>query len=310
MLLVVLGAILAPVALASSPEVYFSQLKSEVRLECDQENVIWKTRSNSTGMEYMDIVQDEGIEEDDNTLVFSSLKEDQLGYYACFDSDDIKIKEYEIAVRFKIKKMLASVSVNKGAETLPDDLSCSTLGTHQVIFRWFKRPEGSDEDSELTQICGIEGDNCRSRLEPSDPLTSELKDDTVVTTPLPFMERISIAASQYDGGYTSTLTISNVQTDDRAVYVCQAVAIESKDDEDLVCSETENCEEVFTLLRVKDPMGAIYPFIGIVAEVVILCLVIFFCERRKKEDDFKEDMDDDRYAGNNVASNNSLRQRK
>ena len=58
------------------------------------------------------------------------------------------------------------------------------------------------------------------------------------------------------------------------------------------CAEDTNkeCDETQTLLRVKDPLAALYPFIGIVAEVVVLCVVIFFCEKNKSDDkdDFEE----------------------
>lgn len=310
MLLFVLFQCLLGVTLASPDnQVILTKLRAKVEMECEGDDIFWRTKSNQSATEFMDLPA-EGNTVEDNTLILTRLSEDQLGVYSCFDSDDNIIKTFKVEVRFKIKKMPQSVYVNLGGPTLPDEIVCSTLGKHDVIFRWYTRPEGSEEDSELTQLCGVEGDNCKSSIEPSDPQLSEIKENEVVTKPPPFIERISISTSKGSLGYTSELKIDNAQMEDRAVYVCRAFAKESENDEDLICSESPNCEEVSTLLRVKDPLAAIWPFIGIVAEVVSLCLVIFFCERRRKAEEAKEDMEEDGYAGNNISSNNSLRQRK
>ena len=82
------------------------------------------------------------------------------------------------------------------------------------------------------------------------------------------------------------LTITPAYTEDRQYYVCQAV-LAGESTEECNMAENKNCDEEKVLLRVKDPLAALYPFVGIVAEVIVLCIVIFFCERSKSED--KED---------------------
>jgi len=298
--------------LASSDdnEVIFAQLGGKVKMECEGEGeLFWRTKSNQSATEYLDLPA-EGNEIDDTTLILTKLSEDQLGVYSCFDGEDNIVKSFTLEVRYKIKKMPASVFVNKGSATLPGEIVCSTLGHHDVIFRWYSRPEGSEPDSELTQICGSNGGefNCNNDSEP--PQLSEIKETDVAPAPAPFLERASVVTSKESTGYNSELKIDNAQMEDRAVYVCRAIGRESENDLDMDCEESPNCEEVYTLLRVKDPLAAIWPFLGIVAEVVVLCLVIFFCERRRKQEEDKEELDEDGYAGNNISSNNSLRQRK
>merc|ERR1740128_596741 len=112
------------------------------------------------------------------------------------------------------------------------------------------------------------------------------------TTPKPFEERVSIEVGRdEDGNQFSVFKIANSQIEDRAVYMCQAIAAESQDLVDYECEDESFCEGGETIMRVKDPLAAIWPFAGIVIEVVVLCLVIFICERRKKDED-KDDMDD------------------
>ena len=77
-------------------------------------------------------------------------------------------------------------------------------------------------------------------------------------------------------------------------------------------SQPQNCSESIFFLRVKDKYAALWPFVGIVAEVVVLCIVIFACEHGKNK---KEEFDDDGPNGNGVsqsgaAGNSNVRQRR
>jgi len=76
-----------------------------------------------------------------------------------------------------------------------------------------------------------------------------------------------------------TLIIDKVKPSDRFYYVCEA---------DNKLSTTNNT----ILLRVKDKLGALWPFLGIVGEVVILCTIIFVYEKRRIKPDFDESDND------------------
>jgi len=293
-------------------ETVFSKLGSEVKLECEGSDISWKFKANESIIEFENLeAKDEKISMEKGMLQINELEQQDIGVYACFNSDG-PVKQFSVEVPFRMKKMAASLSVDLGSDV--NSLHCIVLGHHEVAVRWFKQPEGSDKDEDLSAICGVENDGCRTGEPEADilniPQVEEVKErEDKTTTAKPFTERLSISLEQGEGMVTSTISIDNVQVEDRALYVCRATAIEKTVDDE-VCGEDDHfCVEGRTLLRVKDPYAAIWPFAGIVLEVVILCLVIFICERRKKDDD-RDDDDNDRYAGNNAASNNSLRQRK
>jgi len=79
----------------------------------------------------------------------------------------------------------------------------------------------------------------------------------------------------------STLIIKNVDQADRGHYKCNITLL--KDDGSQIVITTME-----TNVRVKGLYAALWPFLGIVAEVVILCAVIFFFERRRKDSDADE----------------------
>lgn len=74
-----------------------------------------------------------------------------------------------------------------------------------------------------------------------------------------------------------------------------------------------NCSESAFFVRVRDKYAALWPFIGIVSEVVVICLVIFICERRRasaaKEDNEDDEDDVNGKAMGSSSGNSTVRQR-
>ncbi|XP_015781944.1 basigin [Tetranychus urticae] len=78
----------------------------------------------------------------------------------------------------------------------------------------------------------------------------------------------------------STLIMDDVKFGDRAQYICEAAngGIKANSTVDV---------------RVKDKLGALWPFLGIVAEVVILCTVICVYEKKRNKPEFEESENSD-----------------
>ncbi|CAF0910015.1 unnamed protein product [Brachionus calyciflorus] len=66
---------------------------------------------------------------------------------------------------------------------------------------------------------------------------------------------------------TTTLTFKNVQQDDKGEYECE------------LRNDYGEHKEIIKI-RVKDALAALWPFLAIVAEVVILCLIILIYEKK------------------------------
>lgn len=100
--------------------------------------------------------------------------------------------------------------------------------------------------------------------------------------------------------------IEDAVKDDRRGYKCVVYNI----------SQPANCSESVFFLRVKDKYAALWPFIGIVAEVVVLVVVIFICEHRRNS---KNEFEDEGLNGNGIGmggqqsipgENSSIRHRR
>jgi len=294
-------------ALAFEEEYTTVKIGNQRTLDCKtEEPVTWVFSKNSTDAgDETNIVAEENVYKiDGSKLVILSVQEEHLGTYKCSTEDETLIS-FELDISFKLKKMAPSISIDEGSST-EEDLKCSLHSSGQeVVFKWFSKPETEDsgEKNERTLICAKSSDS-----DCSTPIAEELFDKRDKNAPVaPLAERSEITTGEDDGVPYSILKIKNAYLEDRKIYICQAVLKDTEEDID-DCEESKSCDEVETILRVKDPLAAVWPFIGIVAEVVLLCLIIFFCERRKSDE--KDEYDEGKNGTSVVASNSNIRQRK
>ncbi|XP_022672207.1 basigin-like isoform X2 [Varroa destructor] len=121
----------------------------------------------------------------------------------------------------------------------------------------------------------VQGDpltlTCKARGSPT-PTIKWLKDGE----PLIMDERME--KQDIDSVKDAKLIIRNLQYSDKGKYVCQATSLN-------VTTEVE------INVRVKDKYAALWPFLGICAEVAILCTIIFIYEKRRTKPEFEDDDD-------------------
>uniref|UniRef100_A0A023GMS1 Putative secreted protein n=1 Tax=Amblyomma triste TaxID=251400 RepID=A0A023GMS1_AMBTT len=96
------------------------------------------------------------------------------------------------------------------------------------------------------------------------------------------------------------LVIQNLNFDDRAQYTC-------------VATNGISNETMTVLVRVKDKLAALWPFLGICVEVAILCAIIFIYEKKRVKPDFEESDTDQNPENKNLSDQKEgqdIRQRK
>lgn len=96
------------------------------------------------------------------------------------------------------------------------------------------------------------------------------------------------------------LIIQNLNFDDRAEYTCFAT------------NGISNAT-MMVLVRVKDKLAALWPFLGICVEVAVLCAIIFIYEKKRVKPDFEESDTDQNPENKNLSDQKEgqdIRQRK
>jgi len=280
-----------------------------VTLKCeadDDKSLVWRFSSNSSNAaDETDITAEENkYEMDDDKLKIKDIQEENLGFYSCYDSeDDERLHEFEVDVSVRLKKLPKSFSIDQGAD-IKQQLTCSTTSAdHEVTFAWFTLPENYPPDAIPKPLC-LEEDGSGCSLPPESLALFETRDASVPAVPL--SKRASIELGEWEDGIPySRLSIKAAEVEDRQVYLCRATLQGATVNN---CTASKECDQLEVLIRVKDPLAALWPFVGIVIEVIVLCIIIFFYEKRKTPEE-KEDYEEGS-TGNNLASNSNLRQRK
>ncbi|XP_013780285.1 neuroplastin-like [Limulus polyphemus] len=128
------------------------------------------------------------------------------------------------------------------------------------------------------------------------PIVTWLKDGNSLNT-----SDVRIKFEANDRGVPNAkLIIEQLDYDDRAHYTCEA---------------TNGVNNVTTtiLVRVKDKLGALWPFLGICAEVAVLCAIIFVYEKKRERLEFNESDTDQNIENKNLPDHGEgkeIRQRK
>lgn len=114
--------------------------------------------------------------------------------------------------------------------------------------------------------------NVRWQMQPED-----MSDDPEEVTSDPSYNVFQNTSTSDSGTSAALLNIRSVVFSDRAFYICRV-------DNGIAASDLR------VLVRVKDKLAALWPFLVIVGEVLVLCTVIFIYEKRRSKSD---DLDDD-----------------
>ncbi|KAJ9576024.1 hypothetical protein L9F63_007124 [Diploptera punctata] len=110
-------------------------------------------------------------------------------------------------------------------------------------------------------------------------------------------ERVKL--EPHEGVANAALVIKETRMEDRGIYVCIGTSGNSTDE--------AQCH-----VRVKDKLAALWPFLGICVEVIVLCAIILIYEKKRNKTELEESDTDNSPETKNTPDHgkDSVRQRK
>ncbi|XP_054714662.1 hemicentin-1-like [Uloborus diversus] len=201
--------------------------------------------------------------------------------------------------RIKIDASTNTLLIEKAVETDTGNYTCTftpSAASAIIVVRTAVKLGTFDNSRNVVQ-----GQNivliCNATQGVPLPTLQWLKDEEPLNVSNP---RITLQADPR-GIEGTTLTISDAQFEDRAEYTC-------------VATNEVNTVNATILVRVKDKYAALWPFLGICAEVAVLCTIIFIYEKRRQKPDFDESETEHNTENKNVPDqeekSRDVRQRK
>lgn len=194
-----------------------------------------------------------------HSMTITKPKITDVGNYTCSsvstDADaQVLTENFAVLMPTMVYKIVAVNNIIDGEALL---LTCKVIGNPPTEIQWYKVPEPESKDPKdqwmvMDAKIKIESDDSHIHTN-STPLNTTM---------------------------TSYLHIPKIELDDRFIYMCLA------DNTDNVVAMNSTI-----LIRVVGKYAALWPFLGICAEVLILCIVIFIYEKQHSNKKFDEDND-------------------
>lgn len=217
--------------------------------------------------------EDDSIEIHNDRLTINSAKPDHAGEYVCRqlndDRTDIVPDEYaEIKLRQQpyIEDFGVDTLSHTGRSTIVTDgerleLTCKVRYNHQsdMQVHWL-RSKTPDDDTQMVRL---------EERAPSDPheATPDPSEPAGIHNFMA-LDKHSIIVEQINN-HTKRLIIESIRPEHRSFYACMADN-----------GVTERTRKVI-FVRVKDKLVALWPFLGIMAELFILFTIIYVWETQR-----------------------------
>eukprot|EP00092_Neocalanus_flemingeri_P013460 GFUD01014514.1.p1 GENE.GFUD01014514.1~~GFUD01014514.1.p1 ORF type:complete len:280 (+),score=66.75 GFUD01014514.1:109-948(+) len=237
----------------------------DVTLACESEDPVrwWRAKDNGSYVEESD-----KYEIEDNNLEIKQIKSENFGTYHCLSETDV-LASFKVERKFRLSRMAKSYTITEGSST-GDMIKCSfKQEDRELLFVWLSKPV-SDEES-ARPVCVKSSEKlCPATREYNEHLDNLAK-------------RVTITEGQDEDGQFSILSINDTVPEDRRIYICKAVDKTATDKEIKNCEESNECDEVETILRVKDKLVALWPALGILTEVILILIITCAFEKTKKE---------------------------